>query len=82
MAHYPSDRLVMYVDASNFTAECSLTDALPSQPFTVPKDAHDITFLTRTIGICTEKGVVVVDPTKWVTWPYLESSAEVTSLAV
>ena len=36
------------------------------QPFTVPKDAYDITLLTRTIGICTEKGVVVADPTKWV----------------
>lgn len=43
--------------------EKSLSFRSFGDPFTVPKDAHDITLLTRTIGICTEKGVVVADPT-------------------
>ncbi|KAG7089591.1 hypothetical protein E1B28_011258 [Marasmius oreades] len=33
------------------------------QPGYVPKDAYDITPLTRTIGICSRDGIVVVDPT-------------------
>ena len=42
----------------------SLMPRYCSQPFTVPKDAYDVTILTKTIGICTEKGIVVADPTK------------------
>lgn len=54
--------------AHNLSADLSrLTFCLP-QPFTVPKDAFDITLLTRNIGICTEKGIVVADPIKCVAW--------------
>lgn len=45
----------------------------------MPKDAYDITILTKTIGICTEKGIVVADPTKWVVLPFfLRISANLT----
>jgi len=43
--------------------EGSLSFRSFGDPFTVPKDAYDITLLTRTIGICTEKGIVIGDPT-------------------
>ncbi|KAJ8508807.1 hypothetical protein ONZ45_g8965 [Pleurotus djamor] len=28
----------------------------------IPKDAHDVTVLTKTIGVCTKDGIVVADP--------------------
>ena len=37
---------------------------LLSQPVWIPKDSHDITALAKNIGICTERGIHVVDPTK------------------
>ncbi|KAH6913124.1 hypothetical protein BKA70DRAFT_1261943 [Coprinopsis sp. MPI-PUGE-AT-0042] len=37
------------------------------QPGTIPKDAYDVSSLTRTIGICTRDGVVTADPTSLVT---------------
>ena len=34
------------------------------QPAWIPKDSHDITALAKNVGICTERGIHVVDPTK------------------
>lgn len=34
-------------------------------PFSIPKDAFDVTTLTRTIGICTDKGIIITDPTNF-----------------
>ncbi|KAG5353522.1 hypothetical protein C0989_005969 [Termitomyces sp. Mn162] len=31
----------------------------------VPRDAYDISPLTKTVGICAEKGIIIVDPTKY-----------------
>ncbi|TRM64679.1 hypothetical protein BD626DRAFT_547079 [Schizophyllum amplum] len=33
------------------------------EPGYVPKDAHNITTLTKTVGICTTDGIVIVNPT-------------------
>ncbi|KAI5892712.1 uncharacterized protein SCHCODRAFT_02501635 [Schizophyllum commune H4-8] len=33
------------------------------EPGYVPKDAHDVTALTKTVGICTTDGIVIVNPT-------------------
>ncbi len=33
----------------------------------VPKDAYEITPLVKTVGICTDDGIVILDPTKCVT---------------
>ncbi|PFH52993.1 hypothetical protein AMATHDRAFT_45896 [Amanita thiersii Skay4041] len=38
----------------------------PCKPGYVPKDAFDISPLTRTIGICTRDGIVIADPTNLV----------------
>ncbi|KAF9648739.1 hypothetical protein BDM02DRAFT_3155589 [Thelephora ganbajun] len=43
--------------------EGSLSFRSFGDPFAVPRDAYDVTLLTKTIGICTEKGIVVADPT-------------------
>ena len=36
------------------------------QPFYIPKDAYDVTPLVKTIAVCTEKGIMILDPTKYV----------------
>ncbi|KAI0322603.1 hypothetical protein OF83DRAFT_1049094 [Amylostereum chailletii] len=36
-------------------------------PCYVPRDAYDITFLPKSVAICTDKGIVIVNPTKCVT---------------
>ena len=41
----------------------SSADRIP-QPFYVPKDAYDVTPLVKTIAVSTEKGIVILDPTK------------------
>jgi hypothetical protein len=58
--------------------DSSLMSRYCPQPFTVPKDAYDVTILTKTIGICTEKGIVVGDPTKWAAWSSPASSTGLT----
>jgi hypothetical protein len=35
------------------------------QPFYVPKEPYDVIPLMKTIAIATEKGLVIVDPTKY-----------------
>ncbi|KAF7964575.1 hypothetical protein HWV62_5482, partial [Athelia sp. TMB] len=32
-------------------------------PFYIPKDAHDVTPLVKTIAVSTEKGIIIIDPT-------------------
>lgn len=53
----------MYASLYTLSPSC-LAHESPSQPVTVPKDVHDITPLVRTIAVCGEKGILVVDPTK------------------
>lgn len=36
------------------------------QPGYIPKDAYDIVALSKTVGVCTNDGIVTLDPTKCV----------------
>ena len=78
--HYPSGLLVMCAAHQLPPLSIFLISPFNLQSFTVPKDAYDVTLLTRTIGICTEKGIVVADPTKYVTRPSLGYLVELMSV--
>lgn len=47
-------------------------DSTSTQPLSLPKDAHDLTPLVKTVAVCGERGMLIVDPTKYVSPKLIE----------
>lgn len=58
------------VDLATSLRRTSTSGSLSFRPFAdpvwIPKDSHDITSLHKSIGVCAERGIHILDPTKYV----------------